>query len=179
MLRPPHDRRLDMTRVAGAARPEIVLTRLPLIDPADLIALMNDPQVRRHLPLARGPFGSAECASFVAAKEGLWAEHGYGPWGFMVNGVFAGWGGLQPEGDDVDLGLVLRPAYWGLGRVLAARFVAIAFEDLRAESVVVLLPPSRVRVSGIGRLGFRRDGALDVAGTHFHRYRLWAPAASR
>jgi [ribosomal protein S5]-alanine N-acetyltransferase len=158
------------------AHPEIVFQRLPLVASEELIALMNDPRVRRHLPLARGPFGPTECARFVAAKEQLWTLHGYGPWAFVVDGVFAGWGGLQPERMDVDLGLVLRPAYWGLGRTLAARFVTTAFEELGAASVVVLLPRSRVRVSGIARLGFRRDGEVDVGGMPFHRYRLWAHA---
>ncbi|WP_412067201.1 GNAT family N-acetyltransferase [Rubrivirga sp. IMCC43871] len=158
-----------------APPPAILFKRLPAVDPAELIALMNDPRVRRHLPLARGTFGPAECAHFVAAKERLWAEHGYGPWAFEVSGRFAGWGGLQPEGDDVDLGLVLHPAFWGIGRALYARFVATAFEELAALSVVVLLPPSRVRVSGIARLGFRPDGEVNVGGHPFRRYRLTAP----
>jgi [ribosomal protein S5]-alanine N-acetyltransferase len=81
------------------ARPEIVLKRLPEVDPAELVALMNDPRVLRHMPLARGPFGPAECARFVAAKERLWAEHGYGPWAILVDGALAGWGGLQPDGE--------------------------------------------------------------------------------
>ncbi|MEZ4379545.1 MAG: GNAT family protein [Gemmatimonadales bacterium] len=161
---------------AGAGRPGIVLERLTHVDPADLIALMNDSRVRRHLALARGAFGPAECADFVAGKERLWVEHGFGPWAFRVDGVFAGWGGLQPEGADMDLGLVLRPEFWGLGRPLAAHFVALAFGELAAASVVVLLPPSRVRVSGIARLGFRRDGDLKLGGVCFHRYRLAAPA---
>src|SRR5687767_7195624 len=71
-------------------RGDIVFKRLSEVDPADLIALMNDPLVRRHMPLARGTFGPAECARFVAAKERLWAEHGYGPWAFVIDGEFAG-----------------------------------------------------------------------------------------
>ncbi|MEL6615664.1 MAG: GNAT family protein [Bacteroidota bacterium] len=158
--------------------PDLELKRLPEVDPADLIALMTDPRVRRHLPLASGDFGPEACAQFVAAKEQIWAEHGYGPWAFEVGGAFAGWGGLQPEGDDVDLGLVLRPELWGLGRALYARFIATAFETLRAPSVVILLPPSRVRVSGIARLGFRPDGEAEVGGQPFLRYRLMAPGSA-
>ena len=95
---------------------EIVFSRLPQVDAADLIALMNDPRVRRHLPLARGVFGPAECEQFVEMKERIWAEHGYGPWAFVIRGEFAGWGGLQPEGEDIDLGLVLRPSSGDGGR---------------------------------------------------------------
>ncbi len=165
------------TSVESQAR--IEFKRLPDVDPAELITLMNDPRVRRHLPLARGDFGPAECARFVAAKERLWTEHGYGPWAFFIGGVFAGWGGLQPEGEDVDLGLVLRPAFWGAGRALYAELVAYAFDVLRAPSIIVLLPPSRVRVSGVLQLGFRPDGELMVGAERFVRYRLRAPAADR
>ena len=161
-----------------AASPSAIeFKRLPEVDPADLITLMNDPRVRRHLPLARGAFGPAECARFVAAKERLWAEHGYGPWGFVIEAEFVGWGGLQREGDDVDLGLVLRPKYWGVGRALYQRLVALAFEELRAPSVVILLPPSRVRVRAVLRLGFRPDGEAQIASERFIRYRLLAPAS--
>ena len=156
----------------------IEFKRLTEVDPADIEALMDDPRVRRHLPLARGHFGPAECARFVAAKEQLWAEHGYGPWAFVVDGEFAGWGGLQPDGDEVDLGLVLRPRFWGVGRALYGRLVALAFDEMRVPSVVILLPPSRVRVSGVLQLGFRADGEALVAGERFLRYRLTAASHS-
>lgn len=158
------------------ARSRIEFLRLPEVDPADLIALMNDPRVRRHLPLARGTFGPAACARFVAAKERLWAKHGYGPWAFVIDDEFAGWGGLQPEGNDVDLGLVLRPKFWGTGRVLYRRLVAYAFEERRVTSVIILLPPSRVRVSGVLALGFLPDGEVQIAGERFLRYRLRSPS---
>jgi [ribosomal protein S5]-alanine N-acetyltransferase len=162
--------------MAADDRGDIVFKRLPEVDPADLIALMNDPRVRRHLPLARAAFGPAECARFVAAKERLWAEHGYGPWAFVIGGEFAGWGGLQPEGGEVDLGLVLRPEHWGVGRALYERLLTQAFDEMRLASVIILLPPSRVRVSGVLQLGFRPDGELQIAEERFVRYRLLAPA---
>ncbi len=156
-------------------RSSIAFRRLPEVNPADLMALMNDPLVRRHMPLARGTFGVTECALFVAAKERIWAEHGYGPWAFVIDGEFAGWGGLQPEGDEVDLGLVLRPRHWGAGRALYERLVAVAFGEMRLASVIILLPSSRVRVSGVLRLGFRPEGEVETGGARFIRYRLRAP----
>jgi hypothetical protein len=43
--------------------------------------------------------------------QGAWEEW-HGPWAFIVDGKFAGWGGLQPEEGDADLELVLHPDYW-------------------------------------------------------------------
>ena len=156
-------------------RATIVFARLAEVGQADIIELMNHPLVRRHMPLARGGFGPAECDRFVAAKERLWEEHGYGPWAFIIDGEFAGWGGIQSEGGDADVGLVLHPKHWGAGRVLYERIIAFAFRELGFSSVIALLPPSRTRVSGMLKLGFRPDGEMAVAGERFIRYRLMAP----
>lgn len=150
----------------------VTLKRLAEIAPDSIIQLMNDPAVRRHLPLARGRFGASACESFVAAKERMWEESGFGPWAFVLDDEFIGWGGLQPEGEDVDLGLVLSRKHWGAGRVLCRRFLTYAFEELDVESVIALLPPSRTRVAALRRLGFRSDGEIWIEAQRFVRYRL-------
>ena len=154
----------------------IEFKRLSEVDEADIIGLMNNPLVRRHMPLAKLPFDSADCEEFVAAKERLWEEHGYGPWAFIIGGEFAGWGGLQPEGGEVDLGLVLHPKYWGAGKALYREVVSHAFGRLGLKSVTVLLPPTRTRVGGVTLLGFKPDGEVELEGERFIRYRLNAPA---
>ncbi len=157
---------------------EIAFKRLSDVDPRAIIELVNDPAVRRHLPLARGRFGPSECKSFVAAKERIWEANGYGPWAFVIGDEFIGWGGLQPEGDDVDVGLVLRPSHWGAGRVLFKRIISYAFGELGLGSVIALLPPSRKRVAGMQRLGFRRDGEVVLEDERYLRYRLTAPRSN-
>ena len=114
---------------------KIVFTRLSEVDPGAIIELVNDPAVRRHLPLARGHFGPSECEKFVADKERIWEEHGYGPWAFVIDCEFIGWGGLQPEGDDVDIGLVLRQSYWGAGGCTYYSFIPFRIEPRARRSV--------------------------------------------
>jgi len=150
----------------------ITFARLPDMEPASIIALMNAPDVRRHLPLAKGDFNAEDCARFVATKERMWTEHGYGPWALLQDGEFIGWGGLQPEGDDADLGLVLRPSNWGAGRSLYDRFLSFAFDDLQIDSVIAMLPETRTRGGGLTRLGFSPDGESQIGGERFLRYRL-------
>ena len=150
----------------------IRFVRLPDVEPASIIALMNDPAVRRHLPLAKGVFTAEDCARFVATKERMWSEHGYGPWALVREGEFIGWGGLQPEGEDADLGLILRPTDWGEGRSLYRRFLEFAFEDLGLESVIALLPETRTRGGGLTRLGFVPEGESEIGGIRFARFRL-------
>ena len=155
---------------------ELRLARLGEVHPADIIELMNHPSVRRHMPLADGPFAAAECAEFIAGKDGIWRDHGYGPWAFVVDGAFAGWGGLQPEDGEPDLALVLHPRFWGHGRAVYERVLDEAFGTFGFDSVTVLLPPTRGAAHGLVRLGFRRDGETVVAGERFLRFRLAASA---
>ena len=151
---------------------QVALKRLSDVDWRAIVALMNDPAVRRHMPLSLDAFGRAECNAFVAAKERLWEEHGYGPWAFVLGGEFIGWGGLQPEGDDVDLGLVLHPRHWGAGMILQKRIVDYAFDELGVPSVIALLPFSRTRTAALGRLGFVEDGDVAIGESRFRRFRL-------
>lgn len=150
---------------------QIEFKRLADIDKSSIVDLMNHPLVRRHMPLASSDFGWLECAQFVAEKEQLWSQHGYGPWAFVVNGQFAGWGGLQPENGEADLALVLHPDHWGIGLRLCRQILHVAFAEMGLESVTLLLPPSRTRIKGLLRLGFVQDGSLRIADQRFIRYR--------
>ena len=154
---------------------DVRLIRLGEVSVADIIALHSDPKVLRHMPLAGGTFDEAECKKWVESKESQWEGNGYGPWGILINGVFAGWGGLQLEMGDADLALVLFPEHWGYGRIVYRKIIDIAFEEMGLESVTALLPSSRVRASGMLRLGFQADGQVRISKFLFYRYRLWAP----
>jgi len=157
---------------------EIGFTRLAEVAPADIVALHADPRVRRHLPLAGDDFDEAACLRWIADKEGQWTRNGFGPWAIRIDGRFAGWGGLQLEDGDVDLALVLSPPYWGHGRAICREILNFAFGELGLPSVTVLLPASRVRSGGLGRLGFRPDRSVLVSGIRFDRYRLSSPDRS-
>ena len=133
---------------------------------------MNNSLIRRQMPLLKEEFGDRDCDEFIAAKERLWTDHGYGPWAFVVDGHFAGWGGLQPENGEADLGLVLHPKYWGIGRTIYKKIIDRAFGKMGFESITALLPPTRTRIKGLFLLGFKVDGELEVGGERFIRYRL-------
>jgi RimJ/RimL family protein N-acetyltransferase len=151
----------------------IAFKKLSDVDHADIVALMNDPRVRRQMPLTSDTFSEADARNFVAAKERLWEEHGYGPWAFVIDGTFAGWGGLQPEHGDADLALVLHPRFWGTGKRIYDEIIRRAFGDMGFESVTILFPPSRTRIKGIRRLGFVEDGEVEIGGERFIRYCLY------
>jgi [ribosomal protein S5]-alanine N-acetyltransferase len=150
----------------------IEFKQLNEINPSEIIELMNHPLVRKHMPLAKGAFDEAACREFLLAKQKLWTEYGYGPWAFVQNGKFIGWGGLQPEHGDADLALVLHPKHWGLGKAIYLQIIERAFDTFGFSSVTILFPPTRNRIRGLLRLGFKPDGELIIEGERFIRYRL-------
>jgi hypothetical protein len=148
------------------------------VNAQDIIDLMNSPLVRRQMPLLKGEFTATDCENFVSAKTQMWKEHGYGPWAFVIDNQFAGWGGVQPEEGEADLALVLHPNFWGTGKTLYAMIVKKAFVELGLDSIQVLFPTTRTRVEGLLKLGFTKDKELSIGKEPFIRYVLKKPEKS-
>lgn len=150
---------------------EITFHQLSEIPAAQLLELLTDPDVRRHMPLAGDNWDAQSAADWARAKDAQWQENGYGPWAIRIDGAFAGWGGFQREGDEADLGLVLLPGQWGHGAAIFRELIRRGIE-MQVRNVTIMLPPSRVRLKGLTRLGFEPAGELDYAGQHFLKFRL-------
>ena len=151
----------------------LTLHKFADIPAMDWLRLLTDPEVHRHMPLGGDDWTEATAASWVAGKDGQWAANGYGPWALRVDGVFAGWGGFQKEGEDADFGLVLLPQFWGQGLAIGVELLRRGWA-MGLPSVTFLLPPSR-RMKGLARLGFMPDGEVDYDGHQFLRFRMTRP----
>ena len=150
----------------------IQLVSLWDVERRKLIDLMNNFQVRAQLPLLTDVFTQASCTAFLEAKQQLWDEHGYGPWAFMINGEFAGWGGLQPESGEADFALVLHPDFWGYGLKIFKLFERVAFDEMNLSSITALFPPSRKNWRALIRFGFIKEQELVFNERTFIRFRL-------
>lgn len=155
----------------------LTFVSLDQISQSEIIALMNDPAVGRQLPLLASGFGAAECAAFLEAKRRMWREHGYGPQAILIDGVFAGWGGLQPEQGEADFALVLSPRFWGWGRRVFQEIRRRAFGPMGFSVITILLPPSRGDARAVRRFGFVANGEVRIGEAIFRRYRLSRPDA--
>jgi hypothetical protein len=150
----------------------LTLHRFTEIVPADWLTLLNDKDVHRHMPLAGDDsWTEPMAAEWAAGKDAQWVANGYGPWALRLGGVFAGWGGFQKEGDEADFGLVLLPAFWGRG-VRIFHDLMVRGRELPLDPVSILLPPSRVRLKGLARLGFEPAGEVYYDGHRFLKFRL-------
>jgi len=131
------------------------------------------------MPLAKDSlFDEKQCLDWVKEKEKQWQDHGYGPWAFLVDNKFAGWGGLQYENGDADLALVLHPQYWGFGKKIFNQIIRRAFNEMGMESITILLPPTRNKLKRIYLLGFEFESEIMLSGELFIKYRLYKPSIS-
>lgn len=151
---------------------EIKFVHLDEIEEDKLLNLMNHKMVSKLMPLLKNGFSKKDCKNFLQAKKELWDNHGFGPWAFIINGQFAGWGGLQPEEGEADFALVLHPDFWGWGFKIFSKIKNIAFEAMGIDSITILFPPSRTNIKAVTRFGFIKDGELNIAGEKFIRLRL-------
>lgn len=158
---------------------EIEFRRFAEVSKNEIINLMNNPLVRRQMPLLTERFNDTAYKNFITTKEKMWNEYGYGPWAFMVNSQFVGWGGVQPENGDVDLAMVLHPNYWGLGKIIYSQIIYKAFNEMKLKSIIVLFPPSRTRIKGLLKLGFERETEVMIGKQQFIRYRIENPAPKK
>ncbi len=156
----------------------IAFAPLSSIDPRKLQALLTDPQVIRHMPLGDPePMSSDELGDWIAGKEAITQQHGFGPKAILLDDDFAGWGGIQPDGDGGSVSLVLFPTFWGRGRQILDILLEEAFGRLGLPYVLIEFPPSRTRVRGLLHHGFHEVGDRTIAGERFVVYRLDAPSA--
>ena len=138
----------------------------------EIIAHMSDPRVGKHMPLLTFEWNSDTLTDFLATKEAYWHRDGLGHWAILLKGAYAGWGGFQKEGDEWDFGLVLRPAFFGLGVRVTRMALTFAMADARIPFVTFLVPPSRKNLRALIRLGARFTGEVDHAGARFLKFRL-------
>ncbi|AUR31462.1 GNAT family N-acetyltransferase [Morganella morganii] len=148
--------------------------RLTQIEPADITALNNHPKVLQQMPLGSPDFDDEKSRNWAEEKDAQWEINGYGPWAFVIDDVFAGWGGLQKEDDDADLALVLHPDFWGTGKIICDEIIRHAFDEMHLTSITILLPLSRKVSRFITRYGFQPDGSVNYDGVDFRRFRLFS-----
>lgn len=148
--------------------------KLSQIEPSHIVELNNHPAVLRQMPLGSPNFDIEKSILWAKDKDSQWDDNGYGPWAFVIDGVFAGWGGLQKEGDDADLALVLHPNYWGVGKIIYTEIIRRAFDEMNIESITILLPHSRKVTKTVSRYGFKPDGDVCFGDISFQRFRLFA-----
>jgi [ribosomal protein S5]-alanine N-acetyltransferase len=127
------------------------------------LELWGDPKVTR---LIGGPFAPDAVRSRLADEMRQFDEHGvqYWPVFLLENGGHAGCAGLRPyriEQKIYEIGIHLRPAFWGLGygEEAAHALIKYAFGDLKIHALLAGHHPDNAASRQLlQKLGFTYQG---------------------
>ena len=139
--------------------------------PEQYAELLNEPGVRKHMPLST--IVDAEwCQTWMVAKATQWGADGTkGPWSIWAGDRFIGWGGLQPdETHEAGAALVLTQTSWGSGLEAFSQVVAESYRLDLAKRVLVEFPLTRNADKVLNRLGFQFLDETEIEGVTFKRY---------
>ena len=152
----------------GPAHTEEILLRQWQDSDLEPYAAMNgDPEVMRYFP---APLTQAETAASLDRLRRAIDERGWGLWAVEVDGVFAGFTGLNspafpaPFMPCVEIGWRFRREFWGRGLAYRAARAALvfAFEPLKLVEIVSFTATINMRSRRLmERLGFNRDAGGD------------------
>lgn len=146
---------------------QIDLKPLQEANTEELVALLNNPAVTAHMPLA-SQVTSEWVETWKRDKSLQWPDAEMGPWVVHIDSKFAGWAGVQPDGEsETELAVVLDVWAWGFGREVASVTLQRwrSFGDPRP--VVVYLPYSRPIQAIQDRWGWKLLGEAEFSGSRF------------
>ena len=114
---------------------------------------LNQPQIRTHL-IEHPLFDEPAAQSWMNSKQALDQKPGCRLRLVFIDGEFAGWCGIQPDEQGVELAIVIAPGFWGAGIRIFKTMLQWASE-LRHEWVVFHLLDSRKQYRALAKLASR------------------------
>ena len=108
------------------------------VDFRSLIPVLNEHAVRNHL-VAHPPFDEANIVQWIESKLVCDRQPGCRVRVIMVEGAPVGWCGIQADGDDFELAIVISQQSWGLGPSVFRVLCSWAREFGHADVVIHLL----------------------------------------
>lgn len=143
---------------------------LPTID--QYRGLICDPAVTRHMPLAETTYSDDWISSWISAKKATWPQGNLGPWSLWSGDEFAGWCGLEPDGEHLSVGIVLHKKFWGRGEEVLELMLKAWGDTLTGRKLVAEFPQSRKSERWALGLGLKPLDTISIGGNQFLRYEL-------
>jgi len=150
----------------------IQLKNLDEVNPNELLNVLSNPRIAKHLPLFDPNIDLAWIENWVKNKLSQWSIPELGPYAILQNNQVVGWGGYQPDEEVAELAIVLIPSAWGIGEEVAKEieYRWEKFGDGRKR--VFYLPHTRNLELISSRLGAKRVGSTEVSGIKFEIFEL-------
>ena len=107
----------------------------------ELLTLLNDGKIREHL-VEHDTFDKNNLRSWVAEKVRLDNVKGCRIRAIKQNGILNGWCGIQLEGNNYELAIIIGSSHWGVGKRVFSDLMSWA-KELGHKEVVIHLLDSR------------------------------------
>lgn len=153
------------------------------------LELFSRPALLAHRADPR-PESRRQVTDRLETEAAHWREFGFGRWRIDLGGRPIGFGGLMrgdfgglahsDVGPGLNLSYHLDPTYWGRGYAteFGKKAIEVAFDELGAEQVSVLIRPSNAASRRMAlRLGFRFAREIDLHGAPTGLFVQRAPGA--
>ena len=128
-------------------------------------------KVFKTLPYVGGHYSDEWIAGWIERKAETWPNPAFGPWSVWVDGEFAGWAGVEPDGPNLSYGIVLLKKFWGFGSEVTQKAIGLIRESFPdADSMQIELPESRGSERFAKRLGLLFVGTIEMSGHKFMKY---------
>ena len=154
-------------KIPPPALEQLILRQWRDSDLEPYAAMNADLEVMRHFPAL---LTKEESAASLERQRSLINERGWGCWAVEVDGVFAGFTGLNVPSFTAhftpctEIGWRFRREFWGRGLACRAAREALrfGFESLKLAEIVAFTAATNVRSRRLmERLGFERDAGGD------------------
>lgn len=117
---------------------DISYVNLNEINPDDLIPVLNNQKIREHL-IDHELFNADSVKAWIKAKEEVDSTRGCRVRAIIYQGQLAGWCGIQLEGDNHEIAIIIDNKYWGLGKAVFHDMMCWAKELGHREILIHLL----------------------------------------
>ncbi|NQD93963.1 N-acetyltransferase [Pseudomonas sp. CrR25] len=108
------------------------------VNPEDFLPVVNEQSLRTHL-IDHAYFDSASIRDWMNGKAQSESIPGCRIRAVFIDGVLAGWCGIQPDNNGVEIAIVLSKRFWGFGISIFKTLMCWAKELEHKEIVFHLL----------------------------------------
>ena len=129
--------------------------------------LFKNDKLHRHMPLASKSVDDVWIGKWIESKKSISTITPFEIYSIWNKDEFCGWAGIQPDGDCYEMAIVLKPNFWGLGRILANDLIQKYRDSNVDKQLFIYLPLSRNVEIVADRFKFTLFGEIEIDGVNF------------
>ncbi len=148
---------------------EIAFLCFDQVVPEDMMEVINEDSLRTHL-IEHPYFDIFSTQEWMNSKIKTDAAHGCRIRAVYIEGVLAGWCGIQPDDNGFELAIVISQRFWGFG-ISIFKTLLLWAKELGHSSVVFHLLESRPEYKALNKISTKIH-KTELAGRSFTTYHV-------